>query len=62
MLLVIKINCTRKLSNYCRVFGSTGLRVIDSSVMPFVPNGNTNLPSIMIGEMGARMILEEILE
>jgi len=43
-----------------RVFGTTGLRVIDSSVMPFAPNGNTNLPSIMIGEMGARMILNQI--
>jgi len=31
-----------------RVFGTTGLRVIDSSVIPFVPNGNTNFPAIMV--------------
>jgi choline dehydrogenase-like flavoprotein len=43
-----------------RVFGATGLRVVDSSVMPFVPNGNTNLPSIMVGEMGSRIILNQI--
>jgi choline dehydrogenase-like flavoprotein len=27
--------------------------------MPKVPNGNTNIPTIMIGEMGAKFILEE---
>jgi len=43
-----------------RVFGATGLRVIDSSIMPFVPNGNTNFPSMMIGEMGARILLNEL--
>jgi len=42
------------------VFGATGLRIVDSSVMPKVPNGNTNFPSIMIGEMGARFILGEV--
>ncbi|OXA63508.1 uncharacterized GMC-type oxidoreductase Mb1310 [Folsomia candida] len=42
-----------------RVFGTSGLRVIDSSVFVRAPNGNTNIPSMMVGEMGARIIIEE---
>ena len=42
-----------------RVYGVTGLRVADASVMPQVPGGNTNAPSIMIGEKCAAMILED---
>jgi choline dehydrogenase len=33
-----------------RVYGIDGLRVADASVMPTVTTGNTNAPSIMIGE------------
>jgi 5-(hydroxymethyl)furfural/furfural oxidase len=33
-----------------RVHGVAGLRVADASVMPTVPRGNTNLPTIMIAE------------
>ena len=39
-----------------RVRGLDGLRVIDASVMPETPTGNTNVPSIMIGEKGADML------
>ncbi|WP_315069494.1 GMC family oxidoreductase N-terminal domain-containing protein [uncultured Microbacterium sp.] len=41
-----------------RVRGIAGLRVIDASVMPTVPTGNTNAPAAMIGERGARLVLE----
>jgi choline dehydrogenase len=37
----------------CRVHGVDGLRVIDSSIMPTITNGNINAPSVMIGEKGA---------
>jgi len=45
-----------------RVHGLQGLRVIDASVMPTVTTGNTNAPSIMIGEKGAAMIREDAAE
>jgi choline dehydrogenase-like flavoprotein len=42
-----------------RVRGIDNMRVIDSSVMPNLISGNTNAPSIMIGEKGAALILKE---
>jgi choline dehydrogenase len=39
-----------------RVRGIEGLRVIDASVLPEVPGGNTNVPSIMVGEKAADML------
>jgi choline dehydrogenase len=42
-----------------RVRGIEGLRVIDASVMPFLTASNTNIPTIMIAEKGADLVLRD---
>ncbi|MEO9751243.1 MAG: choline dehydrogenase, partial [Marinobacter sp.] len=39
-----------------RVHGLTGLRVVDSSIFPTIPNGNLNAPTIMVAERAADLI------
>jgi choline dehydrogenase len=47
---------TSVLDSELRVRGVDGLRVVDASVMPTVPRGNTNAPTIAIAERAADLI------
>ena len=49
--MVLSSNQTRQVK------GVAGLRVIDSSVMPSIPGGQTAAPTIMIAEKAADMLL-----
>lgn len=44
---------------FCSVLKTKGLRVIDASVMPEVIIGNTNAPTVLIGEKGSDFILKD---
>ena len=41
----------------CKVIGTENLRVVDASIFPRITNGNTNAPSIMVGEKASDIIL-----
>jgi choline dehydrogenase len=42
-----------------RVRGIERLRVIDASIMPTITSGNTNTPTVMIAERGARLVMSD---
>lgn len=44
----------------CRVQDVKGLRVIDASIMPTIPTGNTCIPTMMIAEHSAARLVREI--
>jgi len=43
----------------CRVIGFKHLRVVDCSILPETPSGNTNAPAIMVGEKASDLIKED---
>ena len=49
-------NTNAVVDEHLRVNGVNGLRIIDASVMPVVPRGNTNAPTIAIAERAADLI------
>jgi choline dehydrogenase-like flavoprotein len=49
---------TAVVDSQLRVLKTTGLRVVDASIMPQVTTTNTNAPTIMIAEKGSEMILK----
>ena len=47
------------VSDRLKVHGVDALRFVDASIMPRITSGNTNAPTVMIAEQGARFILSD---
>ncbi|TCG05537.1 choline dehydrogenase [Paraburkholderia steynii] len=50
---------TSVVDSRLRVLGISGLRIADASIMPTITSGNTNSPTLMIGERASELILED---
>jgi len=53
---------TSVVNNQLKVHGLSGLRVADASIFPTIPTGNTNAPSIMVGEKASDLVLKDTLQ
>ncbi|CAG8779706.1 30624_t:CDS:2 [Gigaspora margarita] len=42
-----------------QVYGTKNLRVVDASIFPYIPNGNTNAPTAMVAWRASRLIIED---
>ncbi len=60
---IYHLSCTCRIGSVVdpelRVYGAKNLRVADASVFPEITSGNTNAPSIMVGERAAEIIAAE---
>ncbi|MBA2260610.1 MAG: hypothetical protein H0W18_17110 [Acidobacteria bacterium] len=54
-----RANFLSVVDDRCRVAGVTALRVIDASVMPEHPSGNTQAPVMAIAEIASNMMVED---
>lgn len=50
------------VDNKLKVYYTNKLRVVDASVIPFIPSGNTNAPTIMLAEKASDIIKNEYLK
>jgi choline dehydrogenase len=57
-----RVDSMAVVDDQLRVRGLARLRVADAPIMPTLTSGNTNEPSIMIGEKAARMMLASTVQ
>ena len=50
------------VDEHLSVFGIDGLRVVDSSVFPSIPNGNLNAPTMMLAERASDIIKNKVIK
>ncbi|CAG8613930.1 15613_t:CDS:2, partial [Dentiscutata heterogama] len=45
-----------------QVYGTKNLRVVDASIFPYIPSGNTNAPTAMVAWRASRLIIEDYMK